>query len=378
MTMKTISLEVRSIPAFEEQKKVDQYICCLDPLQSDERLKAVPSLNKKKDTIALVLMLVDMLPSVKEAADMDFYEACAAMRDIGIMLGSLKRHGVEPVHVIPELEVKLNILAETTDLPPRDTLIHYVRWNPEGKRQRTYTGTEDERQLIKSVSIAIHPLHEAIRSLNDLYHIPLSSKDFIPTCERVITYFDGMVQGMVNARRNVSPKYFADELRLYFDPIELNDREYLGPGAVEMPVFVFDHILWNCDLDAAEYNEFKQAYVAYNQSDMRDLYYIYQHLPSLLNKCIDTLDREDNYSAISLQGAKRLVKIFNLQKSFRAPHKKIADEAYEHAAKVEYRDKGSGGYNPSILQYILVHNLQALDRLKKTIEMYEYRHVVQN
>ncbi|MEK6479314.1 monodechloroaminopyrrolnitrin synthase PrnB family protein [Catalinimonas sp. 4WD22] len=376
--MKTISLEVQSIPTFEEQKKIDQYICCLDPLQSDDRLKAVPSLNKKKDTIALVLMLVDMLPSVKEATDMDFYEACAAMRDIGIMLGSLKRHGVEPVHVIPELEVKLNILAETTDLPPRDTLIHYVRWNPEGKRQRTYTGTEDERQLIKSVSIAIHPLHEAIRSLNDLYHIPLSSEDFIPTCERVITYFDGMVQGIVNAKRNVSPQYFAEELRFYFDPIELNDREYLGPGAVEMPVFVFDHMLWNCDLEDTDYDEFKQAYLPYNQAGMRELYDAYRHLPSLVNKCISELDHANEISEIRLFSARRLVKLFNLLKSFRAPHKKMADEAYEHAAKDAYREKGSGGYEPGILHYILNLNLQALERLKNSIHWYEERQPFQS
>ncbi|MDF9795608.1 hypothetical protein OKW21_000871 [Catalinimonas alkaloidigena] len=377
MTFKTVAYEAQCIPALEEQKKEDQYICCLDPLQSDERLKAVPALNKGKDTIALVLMLVDMLPSIKEAADMDFYEACAAMRDIGIMLGSLKRHGVEPVHVIPELEEKLNILADITDLPPRDTLIHYVRWNPEGKRQRTYTGTEDEIQLIKSVKVAILPLHEAIRALNELYNIPLSSPEFVPVCERVITHFDGMVQGMVNAKRNVSPRYFAEELRFYFDPIELNEQEYLGPGAVEMPVFVFDHILWNCDLGEAFYNEFKQAYLPYNQAVMRELYDAYKHLPSLVNKCIQELRQANDYSVVRLDSAKHLIKLFNLLKSFRAPHKKMADEAYEHAAKDAYREKGSGGYEPGVLHLILKLNLEALERLKSSIQDYKNKQAYQ-
>lgn len=373
--MNTSTVELLSIPSLEEQKREDLYICSLDPLQSDERMKLVPAFNQEKDTIALVLMLVDILPSVHEAAGFDYFMACAAMRDIGIMLGSLKRHAVEPVHVIPELEEKLNILGNITDLPPRDTLIHYVRWNPEGKRIRTYTGTEDERQLIKSVQLAIHPLYEAILSLNELYKLPLSSKEFVPLCERVIAEFDGMVQGVVNAKRNVSPQYFAEELRFYFDPIVLNDREYLGPGAVEMPVFLFDHILWNSDLDDEMYTDFKKAYVPYNQALIRDLYHTYEHAPSLVSKVVSELTEDYRVSETKLQNAKTLIRLFNLLKSFRAPHKKLADKAYEHAEKDAYREKGSGGYEPGVLQYILQLNLKALEKLKCSIQIYENRQV---
>lgn len=373
--MKISTTELFKTSSLEEQKREDLYIGSLDPLRSDERLRLVPAFNQERDTIALVLMLVDMLPSVTEAADFDYFNACAAMRDIGIMLGSLKRHAVEPVHVIPELEEKLNIIGNITDLPPRDTLIHYVRWNPEDARLRTYTGTEDERQLIKSVQLSIHPLYEAILSLNDLYSLPLSSPEFAPLCDKVIAQFDGMVQGVVNAKRNVSPQYFAEELRFYFDPIILNDREYLGPGAVEMPVFVFDHILWNCDLEDEMYTEFKKAYVPYNQAMMRDLYLAYEYAPSLVNKVINELIGDYQVSHIKLQSAKTLVKLFNLLKSFRAPHKKLADEAYKHAEKAAYREKGSGGYEPGVLQYILQLNLQALDRLKESIQLYENKQI---
>lgn len=373
--MKITTTDPLKTSLLEEQKREDLYIGSLDPLQSDERLRLVPVFNQERDTIALVLMLVDMLPSVSEAADFDYFAACAAMRDIGIMLGSLKRHAVEPVQVIPELEEKLNIMGNITDLPPRDTLIHYVRWNPEGKRIRTYTGTEDERQLIKSVQLAIHPLYEAIFSLNDLYNLPLSSSEFVSLSNQVLAQFDGMVQGVVNAKRNVSPQYFAEELRFYFDPITLNDREYLGPGAVEMPVFVFDHILWSCDLEDEMYTEFKKAYVPYNQAIMRDLYSAYEFSPSLISKVINELILDNHFSETKLQGAKALVKLFNLLKSFRAPHKKLADKAYEHAEKDAYREKGSGGYEPGVLQYILQLNLQALDGLKESIQLYENRQI---
>jgi len=371
--MKTLAFDVLKSPSLEEQLKEDHYISELDPLNADDRMPLVAAYNRNKDTIALVLQLVDMLPSVEEAADMDYFQACAAMRDIGIMLGSMKRHGVEPVHVIPELEEKLNLLGNTSDLPPRDTLIHYVRWNPEGKRERTYTGTDDERQLIKSVKVAIHPLYKAILSLDELYQLSLDDPEFVSKCEEVATYFDGMIKGVVNAKRNVSPQYFAEELRFYFDPIKLNEREYLGPGAVEMPVFIFDHILWNCDLSEKAYNEFKQAYVPYNQASVREFYYAYRQRPSLVNKVVRELDESVSYSETKMYSAKSLIKLFNLLKSFRAPHKKLADKAYEHASKDQYREKGSGGYEPGVLKYILELNIQALDRLKHSMQSYENR-----
>lgn len=354
----------------EDQTKEDRYISSLDPLHADKPLRLVPALNEKRDTIALVLMLVDMLPSVAEAAQFDFHQACAAMRDIGIMLGSLKRHGVEPVHVIPELEDKLNLMGEISGLPPRDTLIHYVRWNPDNERLRTYTGTEDEKQLIASVRVAMPTLHKAILLLDQLYNLPLDAPEFVSLCDETTENFGGMVEGVVNARRNVSPKYFAEELRFYFDPIILNEREYLGPGAVEMPVFLFDHILWNCDLHDEKYVQFKEAYLPYNQELIRKLYDKYQGLPSLSSKIITELSTSKKYTEDTLAGAKAFNKLFNCLKSFRAPHKKLADEAYVHAGKDEYREKGSGGYDPGILHYISQLNTEIHDRLKVSIKGY--------
>ncbi len=352
----------------EEQVKEDFFIGSLDPLNADQSLQLVPLLNKQKDTNTLIQTLISIMPAGIQAAKFDFSQACAAMRDIGIFLGSLKRHGTEPVAVVPELENVLNLLANITYLPPRDTLIHYVRWNPEGSRQRTYTGTEDEQQLIQSVKVANHPLLQAIMLLNDLYDIPLHASEFVATCNQVTENFEGMVQGIVNAKRNVSPKYFADELRFYFDPIILNNTEYLGPGAVEMPVFIFDHILWNCDLHDEIYIKFKEDYIPYNQPIIRDLYYKFLDNISLTTRVINTLTSGSNISETELQGAHALIKLFNTLKSFRAPHKKLADQAYEHAEKAEYRSKGSGGYEPEILHYILNHNIQAQERLKSAVQ----------
>lgn len=373
--MKLSTVEPIHIKSVERYNRDDQYIASLDPLDGDGALTRVPLLNEKKDTIALVLMLVDLLPSIPTAETFDFYQAGAAMRDIGILLGSLKRHGVEPVNVIPELEDKLNLLGKRTHLPPRDTLIHYTIWNPVGERQRTYTGTQDEKFLIESVYMAMNPLIHAIFYLKQLHTIPLQSPVFAEVCDKVAEHFEAMVKGVVNARRNVSPSYFAQELRFYYDPILLNDRMYLGPGAVEMPVFVFDHLLWSANCQDAMYKEFKNTYVPYIQDYVRDVYHEFLYQDSLVAKAIKSLHANEPYKAEKLHGAKSIIRLFNLLKSFRMPHKKLAEEAYAQNVQKEedHRKKGSGGYEPEILQHILKLNLQSLAKLEESILTYSFR-----
>lgn len=373
--MKLNLIEPIRLKAVEKYNQDDLYIASLDPLSADEHLTLVPTLNENKDTIALVLMLVDILPSMPTASTFDFYQAGAAMRDIGILLGSLKRHGVEPVNVIPELEDKLNLLGRITNLPPRDTLIHYTVWNPAGDRHRTYTGTQDEKHLIESVKMAMHPLLQAIFYLTDLHAMPLQSPEFIATCDKAADSFEAMIKGIVHARRNISPAYFAQELRFYYDPILLNEKMYLGPGAVEMPVFVFDHILWSANCDDPMYKEFKGTYVPYIQEYVRAVYHEFLYQDSLVTKVSKSLLGDESYMAEKLQSAKALIRLFNLLKSFRMPHKKLADEAYAQKTQKEdeNRKKGSGGYEPEILQHILKLNLQYLNQLEESIVTYSLR-----
>lgn len=343
----------------------DERICALDPLRADALLMRLPHLNASKDTVELVAVLVDMLPSMEEAHAFDFHDSCAAMRDIGFLLGSMKRHGVEPVEVIPQLEDKLNLLGWKTNLPPRDTLLHYTVWNPTDYRRRTYTGTKDEHHLIDSVVMAIPPLTQAIFLLETLHNTPITSHRFIEVCLRIHPHLEKVIEGVVLARRSVSPAYFANELRFYFDAIRLNEREYLGPGAVEMPLFVFDHLLWSSDCDDPDYCVFKETYVPYIHPAMRT---VYASIPagsaSLVTKVCMAAEQTDT----SLLPALKAVSDCILKlKSFRMPHRKVAEEAYAHS-NPENRTHGSGGYSTDILSHILaLMNRQAsrLDKCKK-------------
>jgi hypothetical protein len=361
----------------------NKLISNLDPLKADDYMGRVPILNKQKDIRELASLAEYMMPSKSEIQVFNYYEANAATRDIGFLLGSLKRHGIEPARKIQDLGEKMNLLSEKTNLPPRDTLLHYTVWNPVGNRRRSYTGTEDENHLIDSVVIAMQPLVNAIHLLKRLHDIPIRSASFKHICDQMAVNFKKVIEGIVVARRKVSPSYFTEELRLYFDPIILNNQKYLGPGAVEMPMFVFDHLLWSSDCDNEEYQVFKETYVPYIHSEMRSIYYQFENRRSLLSKCCSAITNQNtDFDPITFKSLKALRSCFRLLNSFRMPHKKVAEEAYSHLndptateqhVNQAYRNNGSGGYSPTILSHILQLTNQSAAKLDGCIAVYQNR-----
>ena len=350
-------------------KEQDQYIARLDPLGMDGALKVLPVFNKGEDTRGMVQMLYRHLPIPMVLNSFDYSEAIAAMRDIGMLLGSLKRHGVEPVEAVPELDYILGELSHKTDLPPRDTLIHYSSWNPSGNRMRTYTDTEDEKYLIRSVQIAMHPLLESIYGLIKLYHTALDDPGFVELCEEINEHFKAMVEGIVLAKRKVSPLVFANELRFYFDPITLYGQTFIGPGAVEMPVFVFDHVLWSTDSDDPGYIAFKTTYLPFVLPEIREIYYDFDQRDSLVKRIKKELEQDSGFSPEKVDAAKAVLRLFTTLKSFRKPHKKLADKAYEQQDD-HHRSTGSGGYSTLILSEIILMTVQQCNALDKAIGTY--------
>ncbi len=341
---------------------IDQWVDCakrvqaLDPLSFDKTIVDLHDLNKMKDLKAIEQMLYNHLPVPDRLDAFSYEESLAAMRDLGIFIGILKRWGVEPVEAIPELEYVLLVLQVKTGLPPRDTLIHYTMWNPDGDRMRTYTGLADEIQLINSVKIAYPSLLKSITILEELQTEELDSDFFSVACEEVHDLMSAMVNGMVHAKRNVSPAIFANELRFYFEPIKVDyNREYIGPGAVEMPMFVFDHLLWSSDVHDHTYTKFKEGYLDYNMDFVRDTYWRWATKPSLTTKVTRAL--QEHPSPGIIRAAQSIQKLFMILKSFRMPHRKMANDTYQQGED-HHKKNGSGGYQVSVLDFIL--QLQAL------------------
>lgn len=353
----------------ELQAEEDACIRSLDPLAADSIMQKLPALNASADVAAMQTICYRLLPHPSRLEAFDYYEAAAAMRDLGVFIGSMKRHGHEPVDLIPELDYVLDVLGNKTGLPPRDTLLHYTSWNPDGLRRRTYTGTADEDHLIQSVKLGMLPLVKAIYGLKAMLELKPDDATYALLGQQVVADFEGMINGIIHARRNVSTDYFANELRLYFDAIKLHGTIYLGPGAVEMPMFVYDHLLWSSQVTDPLYNEFKETYLPYILSYLRDTYKEQGRQPSLLDKLSDWAAEQEKQSAAGLEAFKILNKLCLQMKSFRMPHKKVAEEAYEKDK--QQRAHGSGGYTTDILTTIIQHTQVSGQKLEEAYNRYQ-------
>lgn len=354
---------VNKISAFQ-MLKVDEEVKKLDPLKIDPHLSLITEYNADSNVTGLIKLLQSKLPTPKQLDSFDFYESLACMRDIGIFLGSIKRHDVEPIEAIPQLEYILDELSIKTDLPPRETLLHYTVWNPDGDRKRKFTAVKDEVDLMESVISSFPAMEGAIDHLIKLHHTPMESPYYVELCEKAGANFKHVIDAIVFAHRTVSPEFFARELRFYYEPIIFNNQELIGPGAVELPMFVYDHLLWSSQILDEEYVEFKTKYLPYNLSFMRDIYEFYAGNESLLDVAVRKLEETPNDQVVA--SAQALLKLCNMQKSFRMPHKKLAEESYKHQEETGV-DKGSGGYSTDILQFIQQANNQRIYALKYAI-----------
>src|ERR1043165_7293698 len=122
----------------------DKLIADLDPLCADPLMLQVPQLNNAGELKGLVALL-QVLCGRAAIESRSYNEILAIVRDIGIVAGSIQRHGYSPVVLAPELESILLRAAQRTDLPARDTLMHYTVWNPNAPRLRTYPSHEQEQ-----------------------------------------------------------------------------------------------------------------------------------------------------------------------------------------------------------------------------------------
>ncbi len=236
-----------------------------------------------------------------------------------------------------------------------------------GKEKRRYTHYIDETRLIESGKIALPRLESAIYDLKLLHTIALDSPEFVLICNQCAENLNGMVQGIVYSIKKVSRKVFAEELRAYFDPIYVQGRE-LFVRTVEMPLFIFDDLLWATECTEETYLTFKQSLLPYISPPLRKLYAEFENQPSLLAKVGWELKKYQEVKQSVLDSVNTLIKLFQILIKFRKPHIKVAKEAY--IAENNTREKGSGGYNLELLSYITDLSSDAMIQLNQDIKQY--------
>jgi hypothetical protein len=219
----------------------------LDPLGADGPLGDLPALNAAADTAGLLHLLRRLLPTPGQVAALTPVDALAAMRDLGMVLGSVKRHGVEPVPAVDGCERVLVELGRRTDMIPRDTVHHYTEWNPRGARQRMYTGDPQETVLIDAVRSALPRLRVAVDRCRRLRAIPPADEAFAALAGQLADDLHGFDEAISRVMAHVRPEFFARGLRPYFEAVRVGGHDYRGPAAAHVPLFLVDLAVWASD-----------------------------------------------------------------------------------------------------------------------------------
>ncbi|WP_017975056.1 monodechloroaminopyrrolnitrin synthase PrnB family protein [Actinopolyspora halophila] len=326
-----------------------------DPLRADELCERLRGMNENADVAALVESLRALLPATERIAELSTDECLAAMRDLGMFLGSIKRHGTEPAEAVPEALPVLTELGSRTDMVPRDTVLHYCVWNPEGERRRMYTGHSQERILQDSVRHAFPRLNTGLRICDELNRTDPTAERFAVLARDLDECVGAMLESINAVVAEVSPVFFARTLRPYFEEISLRGRTYLGPAAAQVPLWLVDEVLWLSDRGIAEYEDFLLDSVPYGLPHWRELHAGWRGSPSVVTRLVEAFDvagEHDRASNRLRAGANALAGVLRTIVTFRGRHYRIARQAYQE--EVRLYPLGSGGAGVDLLQRVLL------------------------
>ncbi|WP_306328666.1 monodechloroaminopyrrolnitrin synthase PrnB family protein [Streptomyces venezuelae] len=338
---------------FGDPRHRTEDIRAADPLGADALLAAVPAMNADGDVAALTVALRAMVPDPDAAAQWSVGHALAAMRDLGILLGSLKRHGVQPAAAVPEVLPALELLGLRTDMVPRDTVHHYTTWNPVGPRRRSYTGHPIEFLLQDAVRTVLPGLVAALDDCGRIARLEPYDAGFATALDRVAGHLRTMVESIDLTVARVPPEHFALTLRPYFEEVEIAGRDYLGPAAAQVPLWPVDLTLWQCDRSDPAYDAFLADSVPYALPSWRAFHARHRGGVSAVSKLSAAVSWEgaDRLPASLTASAQALSRVLRVLKTFRARHLGIARKAYRE--DVRLYEEGSGGAPVALLRSVL-------------------------
>ncbi|WP_328791379.1 MULTISPECIES: monodechloroaminopyrrolnitrin synthase PrnB family protein [unclassified Streptomyces] len=328
-------------------------VALLDPLSLDVDLRRLPKINEAADVDALARVLCEALPTEQRIAGFTLPECLAAMRDLGMYLGSLTRHGVVAFDAVADAAGPFELLGRRAHMIPRDTVYHYTCWNPTGERERLYTGHPMERGLIDAVRTCVPELARAIdigRSLDEADPRSAGRAGDWASFVECVTVIDTAMRTVLG---NVSHEFFALELRPYFEEVRLGGRTYMGPAAAHVPLFLIDLLLWASDGGSEEYLSFCDELVSHTLPGWRERYAEWRAKPSLATRFAAALDepRTPDESLHVQAGTRALGEALRALVSFRGKHLVMARRGYHE--DVRLYELGSGGGSTELLDGIL-------------------------
>jgi len=159
-----------------------------------------------------------------------------------------------------------------------------------------------------------------------------------------------LVDSMRYTLDNVAPRFFAEGLRPYLESVRIEEDDYLGPAAAQLPLWLIDEALWSADQPDPEYEKFWRALVPYGLPRWRDLHARWDGRPSIVTRLVAAASREPQ-RAVLRDGAAATVRALRTVVTFRGRHLGIARQVYETQTR-EFAT-GSGGGSVELLRDIM-------------------------
>lgn len=349
---------VKTTPAYviyKMAKMLDQSVQQLDPLCFDQYFETGEfSRCTTAPTAEMIMSFVQRHVSqisFEVVASMGEVPAMAAARDLNMIASVVTRFGI-PMHAVPHLESLLILLAEKTREVPTDTVFGYGSRNPGGRRRRSFTQTTEEELFINSFTDGMNSLVVTLAALETVQVMSLANGRYSLLVREAISGFQGMSEAILNVRKHVTPDFFTQKLRPFFEPKTIRRTTYFAAGGAQMPVTVVDLTMWGVE-------DTDRIYVGYRNENLRYLPQCYRsklesvfRAPSILRAATAELEGQVSASARdnSLASLRALKDFADQIIKFRAPHFAVA------RANMKIRSEGSvgsGGYDLSILEYLI-------------------------
>lgn len=340
-------IDTRATLEFPDLSPIDQRTASLDPLHADRFFQMqLPKLNRQKSTDTLINASNSLLPPSSTIKAMDRCEALAATRDLGFIIGSLTAHGIEPEGTKP-LQAALLELSEITGEVPRDTVLSYTLRNPADIRRRTFTDQPEEQIFIDSLVSGMRDIPKSIIALSKALALPVHDSRFCTQIELAKSGYSNMVTGIVEVKKNIPATVFSTELRPYFPPVKIGEKEYAAPGGAQIPIMLVDYLLWGSNLKDETYAAYFKDNIQYMPPEWKLFADKIKGSPSLIERIAG------QPGAITDQGIKGIAAITDLLNTilrFRYPHIKVAQDNMNIR---EEGSVGSGGYTVDTLETLL-------------------------
>jgi monodechloroaminopyrrolnitrin synthase len=335
-----------------------------DPLNVNEIMTSLPDINSREDLGALSALLNELLARYDNAGDISVAEACAVVRDIGFVMSSIRKLGIQPQTVNTQLSCRMIKLSKLTNMVPRDTVYHYTVWNPEGRYQRLFTAFEDEKNLIKSVRLSVFELEAAIGELlNAIAAGPLHTR-FTGHVTLAQAALANSINALAVAIKGVHPRIFSVNLRPYFDPVEIDGISYIASGGGQIPMFLIDKMIWvdkgrSKPLDS--YLHFIDECAPYLPPNLRTVLSDNMGSLSLTGLLLDAKKNNMPVSAENETAVKALIKSLV---AFRQAHAHYAAKTFTPENRGNY-NTGSAGYQMSFVEDLLQLTKTALSDIER-------------